>query len=140
TTAPYETCIKAIMRIVETIAIPGRAFTIHTRVIGALDGRTNQPLVSRGAKVMRAKLLAIGVSLGFVLAATAATAHPKLTSSVPASEGMERAATGSKEIRLNFSEGVVARFSCLELQDESGKPIPTGTATIDANDKKQLVI
>src|SRR5262249_30688908 len=63
-----------------------------------------------------------------------------LTSSVPASEGMERAATGTKEIRLNFSEGVVARFSGLELQDESGKPIPTGTATIDANDKKQLVI
>lgn len=87
---------------------------------------------------MRAKLLAIGASLGLVLAATAAMAHPKLTSSVPAADGLERAAT--KEIRLNFSEGVIAKFSGLELQDASGKPIATGTATTDAKDRKQLVV
>lgn len=89
---------------------------------------------------MRAKLLAIGASLGLVLAATAAMAHPKLTSSVPAADGTERAVTATKEIRLNFSEGVIAKFSGLELQDESGKPIATGTATTDAKDKKQLVV
>ena len=76
---------------------------------------------------MRAKLFAIGASIGFALAATGAMAHPRLTSSTPAAEGMERAATPTKEIRLNFSEGVVAKFSGLELRDESGKPIATGT-------------
>ncbi|MEY9180553.1 copper homeostasis periplasmic binding protein CopC [Bradyrhizobium sp. USDA 313] len=86
---------------------------------------------------MRARLLAIGASLGLVLAATAAMAHPKLTSSVPAADG---AATATKEIRLNFSEGVIAKFSGLELQDASGKLIATGTATTDAKDRKQLVV
>ena len=89
---------------------------------------------------MRVKLLAVGASLGFALAATAAMAHPKLTSSVPAADGMERAATSTKEIHLNFSEGVIAKFSGLALQDQGGNPIATGTATIDAKDKRQLVV
>ena len=89
---------------------------------------------------MRAKLFAIGASIGSALAGTGAMAHPKLTSSVPAANGMERAATPTKEIRLNFSEGLVAKLSGLELRDESGKPIATGAPTIDPKDKKQLVV
>src|SRR5258708_32871520 len=38
------------------------------------------------------------------------------------------------------SEGVIAKFSGVELKDESGKPIMTGAATADPKDKKQLVV
>ncbi|OAF05780.1 hypothetical protein AYJ54_02485 [Bradyrhizobium centrolobii] len=89
---------------------------------------------------MRAKLLAIGTGIGLALAATGAMAHPKLTSAVPAADGAERAASPTKEIRLNFSEGVIAKFSGLELRDESGKSIATGTPAADPKDKKQLVV
>lgn len=89
---------------------------------------------------MRAKLLAIGAGIGLALAATGAMAHPKLTSTIPAAGGAERATPPTKEIRLNFSEGVIVKFSGLELRDESGKPIATGTPAIDPKDKKQLVV
>lgn len=89
---------------------------------------------------MRAKLLAISVGLGLGLAATQAMAHPKLTSSAPPADGIARAAPMTKEIRLNFSEGVIAKFSGLELRDESGKSVATGTPAVDLKDKKQLVV
>jgi len=89
---------------------------------------------------MRARLLAISAGIGLALAATEAMAHPKLTSSAPPSDGIERAAPTTKEIRLNFSEGVIAKFSGLELRDESGKSIATGTPAVDLKDKKQLVV
>ncbi|RXH01550.1 copper homeostasis periplasmic binding protein CopC [Bradyrhizobium zhanjiangense] len=89
---------------------------------------------------MRARLLAISTGIGLALAATEAMAHPKLTSSAPPSDGIERAAPTTKEIRLNFSEGVIAKFSGLELRDESGKSIATGTPAVDLKDKKQLVV
>lgn len=89
---------------------------------------------------MRAKLFAIGAGIGLALVATGAMAHPKLWSAVPAAGDMERGAPPTKEIRLNFSEGIIAKFSGLELRDESGKLIATGTPTIDPKDKKQLVV
>lgn len=89
---------------------------------------------------MRAKLLAIAAGIGLAFVATGAMAHPRLTSAVPGTDGTERAASPTKELRLNFSEGVIAKFSGLELRDESGKSIATGTPTIDPKDKKQLVV
>ncbi len=89
---------------------------------------------------MRARLLAISAGIGLALAATGAIAHPKLTSSAPPADGIERASPTTKEIRLNFSEGVIARFSGLELRDESGKSIATGTPAVDLKDRKQLVV
>lgn len=86
---------------------------------------------------MRTRLLGLGAGICFALAATGAIAHPKLTSSAPAADGTERAA---KEIRLSFSESVIAKFSGLELRDESGKPIATGAPAVDPKDKKQLVV
>ncbi|SRR6266702_7114741 len=89
---------------------------------------------------MRARHLAISAGIGLALAATEAMAHPKLTSSAPPADRIERAAPTTKEIRLNFSEGVIAKFSGLELRDESGKSIATGTPAVDLKDKKQLVV
>jgi methionine-rich copper-binding protein CopC len=45
-----------------------------------------------------------------------------------------------KEIRLNFSEGVIAKFSGLELKDEGGKAVSTGLPVNDPGDRKQLVV
>jgi methionine-rich copper-binding protein CopC len=89
---------------------------------------------------MRAKLFAVGAGIGLALAATGAMAHPKLTSTIPAAGGAERTTPPTKEIRLKFSEGVIVKFSGLELRDESGKPIATGTPAIDPKDRKQLVV
>lgn len=72
------------------------------------------------------------------LVGTVAYAHALLTSSNPPANGSMT--TSPTEIRLNFSEGVVPKFSGVVLKDESGKAVATGTATIDSKDKKQLVI
>ena len=72
------------------------------------------------------------------LLGTSANAHPTLTSSNP--QANISATSSPAEIRLNFNEGVIAKFSGVELKDESGKPIATGAATVDPKDKKQLVV
>jgi methionine-rich copper-binding protein CopC len=72
------------------------------------------------------------------LVATAANAHPTLTSSNP--QANASTSTYPTEIRLSFSEGVVAKLSGVELKDESGKAIATGAAATDPKDKKQLIV
>jgi methionine-rich copper-binding protein CopC len=73
-----------------------------------------------------------------VLGTSAATAHPKLQSSVPAQSAKLSAAP--KEIRMRFSEGLVANFSGAELKDSKGKTVPTGKAALASGDGKQLVV
>ncbi len=63
--------------------------------------------------------------------------HPTLKSANPPADG---AASAPKELRLNFSEGVISKFSSVELKDKSGKKISTEKAVTDPKDKKQLVI
>jgi methionine-rich copper-binding protein CopC len=70
--------------------------------------------------------------------ATSAEAHPKLKSVSPAADVSSK--VSPKEIKLNFSEGVIAKFSGLELKDEAGKTISTGVAATDPGDRKQLVV
>jgi len=70
--------------------------------------------------------------------ATAANAHPTLKSAVPPAEGA--AASAPTEIKLNFSEGVVSKFSSVELKDQRGKSIATGKVATNPNDQKQLVV
>ena len=70
--------------------------------------------------------------------ATPADAHPKLKSVSPAADVSSKVAP--KEIKLNFSEGVIAKFSGLELKDEAGKTITTGVPVSDPGDRKQLVV
>jgi len=70
--------------------------------------------------------------------ASSADAHPKLMSVSPAADVSSK--VSPKEIRLNFSEGVIAKFSGLELKDEGGKAVSTGLPVNDPGDRKQLVV
>ena len=72
------------------------------------------------------------------LIATSANAHPKLTSATPPAD--LSTSSSPTEIKLTFSEGVIPKFSGLNLKDQSGKTIATGPAATDPNDKKQLVV
>jgi methionine-rich copper-binding protein CopC len=44
------------------------------------------------------------------------------------------------EIKLNFSEAVIAKFSGVEIKNENGKAIPAGVAVTHPKDRKQLVV
>ena len=87
------------------------------------------------------------------LMATSAVAHPKLKSAVPAADmdvsaspkqsGLatkDKIGGAPKEIRLMFSEAVIAKMSGIVLKDENGKPIPTGSPLTDPQDQKQLIV
>src|SRR3979490_598637 len=76
--------------------------------------------------------------LAISLLATSASAHPTLTSASPAADVSSK--VSPTEIRLNFSESVIAKFSGLELKDEAGKAIATGVPVNDPKDRKQLVV
>lgn len=72
------------------------------------------------------------------MGATSAVAHPKLNSVSPPAD--VAGSSAPKEIKLNFSESVIAKFSGLELKDESGKTVATGVAIADPKDQRQLVV
>lgn len=62
------------------------------------------------------------------LVAAPACAHPRLLTSNPAPNATLKAAP--KEIRMTFSEGLIANFTGLELRDGKGKAVPTGKAAL----------
>ena len=76
--------------------------------------------------------------LAISLLATSANAHPKLKSASPAADVSSN--VSPTEIKLTFSEGVIAKFSGLELKDEAGKTIATGSPVNDLKDRKQLLV
>jgi methionine-rich copper-binding protein CopC len=76
--------------------------------------------------------------LAISLIATAANAHPKLISASPVADVSSK--VSPTEIKLNFSEGVIAKFSGVEIKNESGKTIPSGVAATDPKDQKLLVV
>jgi len=76
--------------------------------------------------------------LAISLLATSANAHPKLNSASPAADVSSK--VSPTEIKLNFSEGVIAKFSGLDLKDQAGKTIATGVPVNDPKDQKQLVV
>jgi methionine-rich copper-binding protein CopC len=45
-----------------------------------------------------------------------------------------------KEIRMTFSEGLVAPFTGLELKNGNGKTIPTGKLAFLAGDTKKIAV
>jgi methionine-rich copper-binding protein CopC len=64
-------------------------------------------------------------------------AHPLPKAATPAPNA---ALTASPpEIRITFSEPLVAAFSGLDLTDAAGKPVALGPATVDPDDNKVLV-
>ncbi len=77
-------------------------------------------------------LLAAGVM------ASSANAHPTLKSANPPAEGI--AVSEPTEIKLNFSEGVIPKFSSVELKDQAGKTIATGKVATNPKDQKELVV
>jgi len=72
------------------------------------------------------------------LIATSAYAHPTLKSANPPVDGT--AAAAPTEIRLNFSEVVILKFSSVELRDQAGMQVATGKVATDAKDEKQLIV
>ena len=89
---------------------------------------------------MSRNTMAIGALAVLAISAvtTSANAHPKLISASPAADVSSK--VSPKEIKLNFSEGVIAKFSGIELKDETGKTIATGVAATDPKDRTQLVV
>ena len=99
------------------------------------------------------KVINVVAGLALGLMATSAVAHPKLTSTIPAAEmdanasskestvaTKEKTGGAPKEIRLLFSEAVIAKMSGIVLKDEAGKPVRTGSPQTDPKDQKQLVV
>ncbi len=67
-----------------------------------------------------------------------ASAHPKLTVTNPPTGAV--IASSPKELRLSFNEGVMPKFSGVEVKNEKGQKVQTGQAVADPADKKQLVV
>ena len=76
--------------------------------------------------------------LAAIFLADPAFAHPKLNSADPAAD--VSVVASPKEIKLNFSEGIIAKFSGLELKDESGRAVVVGDPVVDPKNPKQLVV
>jgi len=66
-----------------------------------------------------------------------AHAHPVLETTDP---GRDATVPSPKEIRLTFTEDLVAKFSGLTVKDQSGHPIETASPTVDPSHKRQLVV
>ena len=71
-----------------------------------------------------------------LLAATAAGAHPKPRAATPLPDAELTA--GPPLISITFSEGLVAAFSGLELDDAAGKAQALGPLVIGGADKKTM--
>ena len=81
----------------------------------------------------------LAVAAAMLLAlATAAGAHPLPKAASPAPNAV--LATTPAEIRVTFSEGLVAAFSGLELDDASGKVAETGPASVNPDNAKELIV
>jgi copper resistance protein C len=70
--------------------------------------------------------------------AGAAFAHAKLVAAAPAVGGQVK--TSPSEIRITFSEGVIAKFSGATVTDKAGHAAPVGEASVAKDDRKQLVV
>ena len=82
----------------------------------------------------------VRVTLAVLLTATVgrmAWAHPVLEASDP---GQGATVSSPKEIRLTFTENLIAKFSGLTIKDQSGRPIGTASPSVGPNDKRQLIV
>jgi methionine-rich copper-binding protein CopC len=76
--------------------------------------------------------------MGLAVAALAsvASAHPLPRAATPAPNAV--LAASPPEIRITFSESLVAAFSGLGLADAAGKPVAIGPSAVDPHDSKSL--
>ena len=79
---------------------------------------------------------AFAALIAALAASATAAAHPLPRAASPAPNAI--LAASPPEIRVTFSEPLVAAFSKLELVDQAGKPVPLGASVVDPNDRKQL--
>lgn len=86
----------------------------------------------------RKTMMAITTLISCIVIASEAQAHAKLTVASPAADAV--LATSPKELRMTFNEGLIAKFSDVELKSKDGTKIETGGAITDPGDKKQLVV
>src|SRR6266849_6661979 len=126
TNVPTSTVFTVVVSTVPIIVRFGTFMTRRTDI-----SRPRNTTIIQGRVIMA---MAIGISL----LATSANAHPKLTYASPAADVSSK--VSPTEIKLNFSEGVIAKFSGVEIKNESGKTIPTGVPVTDPKDQKQLVV
>lgn len=86
------------------------------------------------------KILGVATALIFCVAVAPADAqaHAKLTLSVPAADAV--VTEPPKELRLVFNEGLIAKFSRVELKNGKGEKVETGPAGADPADAKQLIL
>jgi methionine-rich copper-binding protein CopC len=66
-----------------------------------------------------------------------AQAHPALEATDP---GQGATVSSPKEIRLTFTEDLVAKFSGLTVKDQDGHLVETASATVDPGHKRQLIV
>ena len=86
----------------------------------------------------RRTMMAVTTLISCSVIAGGAQAHAKLTVASPAADAV--VATPPKELRMTFNEGLIAKFSGVELKSKDGTKIETGAAITDPGDKKQLVV
>ena len=82
----------------------------------------------------------VRVTLAVLLTATSgrmAWGHPVLEASDP---GQGATVSSPKEVRLTFTENLIARFSGLTIKDQSGRAIGPASPSVDPNDKRQLIV
>jgi methionine-rich copper-binding protein CopC len=83
-------------------------------------------------------IIAASVIAAFGLVTASAEAHPRLRNASPSPGATLKSAP--KEIRMNFSEGLVAQFTGVDLKDAHGHRVPTGQAKVDPSDNTKLVV
>ena len=88
--------------------------------------------------MVRKTLVSIIALLSCGVIAATAQAHAKLTAASPAADAV--VAASPKELRITFNEGLIAKFSGVEVQTKDGKKVETGAAALDPKDNKQLIV
>jgi len=78
------------------------------------------------------------IAVTLLMGTSLVQAHPLPRNTIPKPNAV--LTTSPTEIRMEFSEGLVAAFSGLEVDDQSGKAVETGDATLDPNDNKELIV
>ncbi len=75
-------------------------------------------------------------ALAALAVASVAAAHPLPKATSPAPNAV--LTTSPAEIRMTFSEPLVAAFSGLELKTQAGAPVAIGASAVDRKNRRQL--
>ena len=78
------------------------------------------------------------VIAGMMIATSSALAHPFLKSADPKPNAT--IAASPTHIRIGFSEGLEGGFSGIEVNDEKGHAVSSGSAAVDPTDSTQLIV